>query len=48
MLNRNEIISRLNYARDLLPKENEITDNLIEVIHQLEDEWKSEFKEEEI
>ena len=47
MKNRNEIISILNHARELLPKNNEITDDLIEIIYQLEDEWKEEFEDDE-
>ena len=39
MKNRNEIISIMNYAVELLPKENEVTDELKEVIRQLENEW---------
>jgi len=43
MLNRNEIMEILNVAQQLLPQENEVTDNLGEVIRQLEDEWQDEF-----
>ena len=43
MKNRNEIISILNHAWDMLPRNNEITDELHEVIRQLEDEWKDDF-----
>lgn len=43
MKNRNEIISTLNYAHDLLytlgEGNNEIAEDLNEVIYQLEDEW---------
>ena len=43
MKNRNQIIEILNVARDLLPQENEVVDELEEIIYQLEDEWKDEF-----
>ena len=42
-MNRNEIIEILNIAMQLLPKENEVTDELNEVIRQLEEEWEGEF-----
>jgi len=47
MRNRNEIISILNYAWDMLPKENEVTDDLNEVILQLEDEWINELSDDD-
>ena len=33
----------MNYAAQLLPKDNEITDGLNEAIKQLEEEWEGQF-----
>ena len=45
MMNRNELISMMNYALSFVPEENEIYDGMEEVISQLEEEWKDEFEE---
>ena len=44
---KGEIISILNYAADILPQENEVVDELEEIIHQLEEEWKEELEKED-
>lgn len=46
-MNRNEIISILNYAVQILPEDNEVTDGMQDIIHQLEEEWADEFEEDE-
>jgi len=47
MKSRKEITENLNVACQLLPENNEVADNLEEIIKQLEDEWKNQFKEED-
>ena len=44
---KGEIVSILNYASQLLPQENEVVDELEEIIHQLEEEWKEELEKED-